>query len=142
MSDDFTKRTIFLVGETQRQYAKRMIDQAPAGWMVKIAEQTRSDAQNRKLWPMIADMQQQVPDMATYSAEDIKCRLMNALGVELRFLPELEGAGMFPVGMRSSLLTKSQFSALIELIFAYGAKRNVQWSHRSIDAFEEFRRAA
>lgn len=142
MSVDFTKRTIFLVGEAQRQYAKRMIDQAPAGWMVKIAEQTRSDAQNRKLWPMIADLQQQVPDMATYSAEDIKCRLMNALGVELRFLPELEGAGMFPVGMRSSLLTKSQFSALIELIFAYGAKRNVQWSHRSIDAFEEFRRAA
>lgn len=138
---DFTKRTIFLVGDTQRAYAKKMIDQAPAGWMVKIAEETRSDAQNRLMWPLIKDLQDQVPEYAPFSAEDMKLRFMDALGSELRFLPKLEGAGMFPVGQRSSLLSKSQFTALIELMFADGARHGVEWSHKSLDSLELARAA-
>jgi hypothetical protein len=121
-------KTVRLVGDTQRAHAKRLIDTAPTGYVVKIAEETRRDAQNRKLWPMIADLQRQVPEMAAYSAEDIKLRFLNALGVEMRFLPALEGAGAFPVGMRSSTLTVSQFSALVELLYVFGAKHEVQWS--------------
>jgi hypothetical protein len=77
---------------------------------------------------MIADIQRQVPEMATYSAEDIKLRFLNALGVEMRFLPALEGAGAFPVGLRSSTLTVEQFSGLIELLFKYGAEHGVEWT--------------
>lgn len=121
-------KQVRLIGETQRAYAKRMIDEAPATWVMKLGEETRRDAQNRKLWPMIADLQRQVPDMATYSADDIKLRFLNALGVEMRFLPALEGAGAFPAGLRSSVLTVSQFSALVELLYAFGAKNDVRWS--------------
>lgn len=135
------KRTVFLVGDTQRQYAKNLIDKAPANYVVRLAEATRSDHQNRKMWPMIADLQKQVPGFSTFSAEDMKLRFMNALGTELRFLPSLEGAGMFPVGMRSSTLTKSQFAALIELIYAVGAKHEVRWSVRAVEGFEELRAA-
>lgn len=120
--------TVRLVGEMQRQYAKRLIDEAPLGHVVKIAAETRRDAQNRKLWPMIADLQRQVPEMAPYSAEDIKLRFLNALGVEMRFLPTLEGEGAFPIGLKSSTLTVAQFAALIELIYAHGAKHDVKWS--------------
>ena len=121
-------QTVRLVGDTQRAFAKRLIDAAPGGYVVKIAAETRRDAQNRKLWPMLADLQRQVPDMAGYSAEDIKHRFMNALGTEMRFLPALEGQGMFPVGMKSSTLTVEQFGGLLELIYAFGAKHNVRWS--------------
>lgn len=121
-------KTIRLIGPSQREYAKRQIDGAPANFVCKLAPETRRDAQNRKLWPMIADIQRQVPDMAVYSAEDIKLRFLNALGVEMRFLPALEGQGAFPVGLRSSTLTVDQFSALIELLYAYGARHEVQWS--------------
>jgi hypothetical protein len=38
---------------------------------------------------------------------------------------------MFPVGQRSSTLSKSQFTGLIELLFAYGAKHGVRWSDKS-----------
>lgn len=136
------KRTVFLTGDTQRQHAKNLIDRAPLGFVMRLGEATRSDEQNRKMWPMIADLQRQVPEYATFSAEDMKLRFMNALGTELRFLPSLEGAGMFPVGQSSSLLSKSQFSALIELIYAIGAKHEVRWSERSLHSFEELRRAA
>ena len=134
-------KTVHLIGDTQRQHAKNLIDLAPAGYVVKIAEATRSDAQNRMMWPMIADLQKQVTGLSEFSADDIKCRFMHALGVEMRFLPALEGAGMFPVSMRSSLLTKSQFTGLIELMFEYGARHGVRWSQRSLDGFEEARAA-
>lgn len=127
-------QTIRLVGQSQRDFAKQMIDAAPTGYVVKIAAETRRDAQNRKLWPMIADLQRQVPGLEGFSAEDIKLRLLNALGVEMRFLPALEGQGMFPVGARSSTLTVDQFSGLVELIYAFGAKHNVRWSEPAAHA--------
>lgn len=127
-------QTVHLVGDTQRAYAKQCIDQAPRGWVMKLAAETRRDAQNRRLWPMLTDIQHQVPEMAAYSTEDIKLRFLNALGVEMRFLPELEGAGVFPVGQRSSTLTVQQFSGLIELLFAYGARHDVKWSDPTIAA--------
>lgn len=125
-----SKRTLFLTSRFNRQRAHALIDAAPEGWVMKLAEPTRSDIQNRKLWPMLADIQRQVPDMAGYSADDIKLRFLNALGVEMRFLPTLEGQGSFPIGLRSSTLTVEQFSALIELLYAYGAKHEIMWSER------------
>ena len=120
--------TVRLVGDRQRAYAHRAIDEAPAGSVMRLGAETRRDAQNRRLWPMIEDVRQQVPGFDVYSKEDIKLRFMNALGTEMRFLPTLENDGIFPVGMSSSSLTVAQFSALIELIFAFGAKHNVRWS--------------
>lgn len=121
-------QTIRLVGETQRNFACQSIVEAPAGYVVKIGAETRRDAQNRKLWPMLADIQRQVPEMAAYSAEDIKLRFLNALGTEMRYLPALEGQGIFPVGLKSSTLTVEQFSGLIELLYEYGARHGVVWT--------------
>lgn len=120
--------TIYLRGQSQRDYAKSLIDKAPIGYVVKIGEETRRDAQNRKLWPMLQDIIDQVPECARYSREDMKLRFLNALGEEMRFLPELEGAGIFPVGLKSSTLTVGQFSALVEIIYAWGAKHGVRWT--------------
>ena len=120
--------TVRLVGPSQREYAKRQIDAAPADFVMKLAKETRRDIQNRKLWPMLQDIQRQVPEMATYSTDDIKLRFLNALGTEMRFLPTLENEGMFPVGLRSSTLTVAQFSALVELLYKFGAERGVVWS--------------
>ena len=123
--------TIRLTGPTQRQYACKRIMEAPQGYTVKIAEETRTDEQNRLMWPLIADMQAQIAEMGTRSADDCKLQFLHALGQELRFLPALEGGGMFPVGQRSSKLNKAQFSALIEIMFHYGARHGVQWSRKS-----------
>lgn len=119
---------IFLLGPSQKAYAKRMIDEASPDMVCRLGKATRSDRQNRKLWPMIGDLKRQVPDMAPFTAEQIKLRFLNALGVEMQFLPAIEGGGMFPVGLRSSTLTKEQFAGLIELLYAYGAQHNVQWT--------------
>lgn len=120
-------QTVRLTGPRQRAFAHQQIDQAPEDWVMKLGAETRRDAQNRLLWKLIAIIQEQVPETHGFSAEDMKLRFMNCLGTELRFLPELEGQGMFPVGLRSSTLTVQQFSALIELIYAWGARQGVIW---------------
>lgn len=122
--------TVRLIGPTQKAYAHRLIDEAPASpvHVMKIGEETRNDRQNAKLHAMITDIQNQVPDMAIYSMEDAKLRFMDALGSELRFLPKLEGQGVFPVGHRTSTLSVTQFAGLIELLNVYGAEKGVVWS--------------
>jgi len=121
-------KSIRLVGPRQREYAKQMIDDAPDGYVVKVAKETRRDAQNRKMHAMIRDIRRHVPDMAAFSAEDTKLRFLDALGSELRFLPKIEGQGHFPVGLRSSTLTVQQFAFLIELLYIYGNRNDVRWS--------------
>lgn len=122
------RRTVFLDTARGRQHAHRMIDAAPQDYVCRIGQRTRTDLQNRKLHPMLADIQRQVPDMRTFSAEDIKLRFLHALGAEMRFLPALEGGGLFPVGLRSSTLSIEQFSGLLELLLKYGAEHGVVWT--------------
>lgn len=120
--------TVRLTGPKQRSYAKELIDKAQDSDVMRLGKETRTEEQNRKLWPMIEDLRRQVPKFAMFTKDDMKLRFLNALGTELRFLPTLEGEGVFPVGLRSSTLTKQQFAGLVELIYAEGAKHGVRWS--------------
>ena len=51
---------IKLVGQLQRDHAKRQIDAAPDNWVVQIGEETRTIEQNMKMWPMLKDMSEQI----------------------------------------------------------------------------------
>lgn len=110
----------------QREHAKRLIDSAPEDYVMKLAEETRSDRQNRALWGYLKVLRAHDPDMAAYSPHDCKLRFLDALGDEMRYLPKLEGQGFFPVGHKSSTLTVEQFAALLTLIDAYAAKRGIE----------------
>jgi hypothetical protein len=117
-----------LVSDRVRYNAKRAIEEAPEGYVVKIAAETRRDAQNRKLHPMCQDCINQTERFKGYSMEDVKLTFMNALRGEMKLLPVLEGQGMFPVGSKTSELTVAQFSALVEIIYEWGARNGVRWS--------------
>ena len=87
----------------------------------------------------LKDLREQVEGMAAFTPDQVKLRFLNALDNEMQMLPELEGGGMFVVGQRSSTLTKGQFANLIELMFAYGAKHDVEWSRKSEDTIASVR---
>lgn len=123
-----TGQTIRLIGNSTRQTAKDLIDRAPDGYVCVVREETRSDDQNRKLHPMIRDVRQQVEGCGTFSEKDMRLRFLHALQQEAKFLPELDGNGHFPIGQSSATLSKSQFSALIEIIYEYGSRKGVRWS--------------
>lgn len=136
MSD---RRTIKLDSGGARKRAMDLILRAPMGYAVTIGEETRSQEQNRLMWPLIADMQAQDAGMAKFTPDQVKLRFLHALDSEMQFLPEIWGSGHFAVGQRSSTLTKADFSMLLELMFKWGAENNIQWSHKSEQTRETLR---
>lgn len=124
-------QTIILRGDLQRALAKRLIDQAPYDFVVKIGKAKRSDEQNDKMWAMIEDVMRARPEGREHTKEVWKCIFMNALGHETAFAVGLNNE-IFPIGFRSSQLSKQQMSDLIEMIYAYGSKHDVKWREPNV----------
>jgi hypothetical protein len=120
-------QTVILYGPSQRRFAKQMIECAPADAVMTIRPATRSLEQSSKMWAMLSDVSRAKPDGRTHTAEVWKELMMHACGHAVQFELGINGQP-FPVGFRSSRLTKSQMSDLIEFIYEYGASRGVVWS--------------
>jgi hypothetical protein len=118
--------TVRLIGPSQRAYAAKLIADAPDGYVMKLAKETRSDRQNNALHGWIDILRKALPDtFGQFTVEDCKLRLMNSLRTEMRFLPALDGQGLFPVGQRTSTLTVEQFSALQTIVIEYAARNGI-----------------
>ena len=123
-----SKRIWKLTGEIAKKAACREILAAPEGYVVTLAEATRNLEQNAKMWAMLADIAKQCDwHGLKLNSEELK-DLLSAGLVQSKVVPNLEGNGFVILGQRTSKLTKSQFAALIELIYAFGAERGVVWS--------------
>lgn len=122
-----TGQTVILAGPTQRQFAKTLIDRAPVNAVLNIKEATRTGDQNNKLWALLSDLSRAKPEGRRHTPEVWKALVMHACGHAVQFEIGLNGQP-FPIGFRSSRLTKSQMSDLIEWILQYGAEQGVVWS--------------
>lgn len=120
-------QTIRLTSRYAIEQAHRLIDKAPAGAVLNIREANRSSEQSAKMWAMISDVSRAKPEGRTHTAETWKCLFMAACGHAVQFENGLNGQP-FPIGFRSSRLTKLQMSELIECIAEYGARHNVQFT--------------
>lgn len=119
--------TVILHTNVHRALAKRLVDRAPIGAVIRIREGKRTTEQNDKMWAMISDVSRAKPDGRTHTAEAWKCLFMHACGHAVQFEQGLDGAP-FPIGFRSSRLTVAQMGELMDFIDAYGARHGVQWS--------------
>lgn len=136
------KDIIKLTGPWQRQYAAEKLAAAEDGAVVTIAPPTRTQDQNAKLWPMLADVSKQVQwHGRRLSADDWKDVFTAALKQELRVVPNIDGTGFVALGQRTSTMGKRLFSDLIELIYAFGAQHGVKWSEPVTRSYGEGRAA-
>jgi hypothetical protein len=109
-----------------RARAISWVQKAPAGCRVEFREAKRSTEQNDRMWAMLTDIARQKEHCGRkYDAALWKCLFMNALGHETQFIPTLDGTSFMPLGYRSSELSKAEMSALIDLMFAWGAENGV-----------------
>jgi len=98
-------------------------------WWSMVITDTRTDEQNKKLWPMLQDVATQVEWFGqSLPKEDWKLIFLAALNRETRIVPNLENDGFVNLSTSSSKLSKAQFSDLIELIYKLGAERAVVWT--------------
>ena len=125
-------QTVLLVSDTQRDFAKRLIDMAPQNAVVNIKERKRSISQNDLMWALLSDVSRAKPNGRNMTTDRWKMAFMDACGHEVQFEQGLNG-GLFPVGHSSSKLTVSEMSDLIEFIFAWGSENGVTFSEKPID---------
>lgn len=120
------KRVFFLEHETARKNAIRAISEAPAGLMVVLKEKTRSLDQNALLWPLLAAVSEQVVwHGRKLSREEWKDVFTAALKKQT-VVPGIDG-GFVVCGSSTSGMSKSDFSELIELIYAFGSQQGVNF---------------
>ena len=120
-----TTHLIVLGTRDQRDRAKRYIDQAPPGVLMKLSSSARTLAQNDKLWALLSSISRQKPDGMRYTPEQWKCLFMHALKYEVLYMEGLNGEP-FPAGFKSSRLSKAQMSELIEFVHAWAAHKNIE----------------
>jgi len=122
-----THRTI-LRDQWTRTRAKLLIDHAPDGFIVEVREPKRSLEQNDRFWSMLTDISIAKPMGQRYTPDEWKPRIMQACGFECQFLPGILDGHPFPVGFKSSQLTKAQMSALMDWMQAWGDEQGVRWT--------------
>lgn len=123
------KQTIFLVGPTQRQFAKQCIDQAPADYVCQIKQKTRTLEQNALMWALLTDLSKQVNWYGQYLTQDEWKDVMSASLKKQKVVPGVDG-GFVVIGARTSQMGKKEMSDLCELIQAFGVEHGVKWSEQ------------
>ena len=126
-----TGHTVILSGPSQRDYAKKLISEAPTNYRVKLSEPKRTLLQNDKMWSMLTDLSVQKPLGKHGTPDDWKHWVMHACGFECQFMEGLDGRP-FPIGFRSSKLTVKQMITLIDWMYAFGAENNIQWTEPEV----------
>lgn len=120
-------QTVILSGPYSRSRAHQLIERAPEGCVCNVRQPKRTDDQNAKMWAMLSDISQAMPEGRRHTPDDWKAIFMNACGWEVQFIEGLDGRP-FPTGFRSSRLTKAQMGDLITFIQEYGDRHGVHWS--------------
>lgn len=95
--------------------------------LVEVKPETRSLAQNRRLWSMLTDISEQVEWYGRrLTPEDWK-HVFTASIRKLDVVPNLDGTGFVALGMSTSAMTKREMCELQELMEAFGADKGVRF---------------
>lgn len=120
-------QTVILAGPSQRALATRLVMQAPDKSTVSIKPEARSTDQNSLLWALLSDVSRSKPGGRMHTPEVWKNLMMHACGHAVQFEMGLNGQP-FPVGFRTSRMSKAEMGDLITFIQAWGAENGVRWS--------------
>ena len=111
---------------------------------VRLSRPNRTNAQNRRLWPVLRDIAKQIPWPRTTQImrepEEWKMIFMSAYRQETNVVAGINGE-FINLSLSTSELTKQEFSELLEFIQAQGAEWGVQWSDPALKVFESYREA-
>jgi hypothetical protein len=119
-----SKHLVILHSRHDRERAARAIAAAPAGSVVEVRAPKRTLDQNALMWSLCSQLSIAKPQGIRKTPESWKMALMHACGHAVQFEMGLNGEP-FPIGFRSSKLSKAQMSDLLEFIFAYAAEQGV-----------------
>jgi len=95
--------------------------------MIELRPETRSTAQNARLWAMLTDISRQVDWYGKkLSPEDWKHVFSSSLR-KLDVVPNLDGTGFVALGLSTSKMTRAEMADMQTLMEAFGAERGVRF---------------
>lgn len=113
--------------DAARANAIEAIKTAPQGYCVSIKAPTRSLEQNSLMWSVLNDIARQVEWYGEkLTSEDWKTMLTASVKKQ-KTRPGIDG-GFVVMGTSTSKMTVSEMTELIELAYAFGADKDVQWT--------------
>lgn len=118
--------TIILRSGGERDQAKRWVDKAPPETVITFKKPGRTIPQNDRMWALLTDVSRQAVRMGHRKTPDVwKALFMHACGHATQFEVGLSGEP-FPVGFRSSKLSKEQMGELMDFIEAWCAENGIK----------------
>lgn len=127
------KRVFVLVDNLVRQRCHDSINETPLGYVVEIKEKNRSLDQNAAQWPILEAFSEQLEwpvngKMVKMTADEWKDVLTAAFRNETSRLAMGLDGGVVMLGMRTSKMTKKEFSNWLEFLNSVAADRGVNVS--------------
>ena len=94
---------------------------------LEVRPEKRSDAQNRRLWAMLADISAQVDWYGQKLTSEEWKDVFSASLKRTKVVPGLDG-GFVVCGQSTSKMTKAEMAELQELMEAFGAQQGVRFT--------------
>jgi len=126
-----TRATVILRTDADRQKVARWASGVPQGTTVEFKAPRRSLDQNALLWARLTEIARSVDWYGTkMTAEDWK-DVFSASLRKSRVVPGIDAGTFVVLGMRTSDMTKEEFTALLDLIDAFAAERGVTFEENA-----------
>lgn len=97
-------------------------------YVLTVKPETRSTAQNSRMWAMLADIANQVEWYGKKLTPTDWKHIFSASLRKLDVVPNLDGTGFVALGMSTSSMTVREMSDLIELMNSFGAEKGVKFT--------------
>lgn len=112
--------------KTAWMHAKGWLTAGDTRLTLEIRPEKRSDAQNRRLWAMLADISAQVDWYGHKLTSEEWKDVFSASLKRTKVVPGLDG-GFVVCGQSTSKMTKAEMCELQELMEAFGAEKGVRF---------------
>ena len=115
--------------QTAWHHAKGWLMAGDQRQTLEIRPEKRSDAQNRRLWAMLADIAAQVDWYGQKLTSEEWKDVFSASLKRTKVVPGLDG-GFVVCGQSTSKMTKAEMCELQELMEAFGAEKDVRFASK------------
>jgi len=139
-------RLFVLAHPVARRNAVQAVQNAPEGHVVRISEPSKSREQEDCYHAMIGDIAKQYQFMGQrWHKDDMKRLMVDAFAQAMReagaplhhdgrVVPSLDGRRIVQLGIQTSDFWKSEASAFIDFLAAWGSENGIEWSNERSEA--------
>lgn len=125
------RKQFILVDDYVKRNAEEYLKAVPLGWVAEFRENTRNKNQNAAQWPILQEFADQLQwpvngQMVFMSKEEWKDVLTAAFKQETTRIAMGLNGGVVMLGMKTSIMSKNQFSEWLDFLHAIAADRGVK----------------